>query len=107
MALKRAIEPLERREARQRQGCRADLCLPATVAELSGVRPTRIASRGDGSRTTVDRAEAVKSAGRGGESEKWRAPTVDRIGADRSLQKPQNAPNHHRCASRPGSKHCK
>src|SRR5882757_6000241 len=33
VALKRAIEPLERREARQRQGERADLCHLATVAE--------------------------------------------------------------------------
>src|SRR5271163_1775437 len=33
VALKRAIEPLERREARQRQGSRADLCHPATMAE--------------------------------------------------------------------------
>src|SRR5277367_741828 len=33
VALKRAIEPLERREARQRQGVRADLCPSATVAE--------------------------------------------------------------------------
>src|ERR1017187_6028310 len=31
VALKRAIEPLERRLARERQGSRADLCLPATV----------------------------------------------------------------------------
>src|SRR6267154_3227927 len=33
VALKRAIEPLERRDARERQGHRADLCHPATVAE--------------------------------------------------------------------------
>lgn len=33
VALKRAIEPLERRAARERQGSRADLCHPATVAE--------------------------------------------------------------------------
>src|ERR1700683_5337457 len=31
VALKRAIEPLERREARDRQGSRADLCHPAVV----------------------------------------------------------------------------
>src|SRR5580704_15223137 len=42
VALKRAIEPLERREARQRQGARADLCHPATVAEGQ-----RAASAGD------------------------------------------------------------
>lgn len=36
VALKRAIEPLERREARLRQGSRADLCHPATVAEGQG-----------------------------------------------------------------------
>src|SRR6202163_3424658 len=39
VALKRAIEPLERREARERQGTRADLCLPATVAERQGSAP--------------------------------------------------------------------
>src|SRR3979409_2606519 len=33
VALKRAIEPLESREARERQGHKADLCHPATVAE--------------------------------------------------------------------------
>src|ERR1017187_1908332 len=33
VALKRAIEPTERRSARERQGSRADLCHPATVAE--------------------------------------------------------------------------
>src|SRR6202163_588545 len=39
VALKRALEPLERREARERQGTRADLCLPATVAERQGSAP--------------------------------------------------------------------
>src|ERR1700675_3225506 len=38
VALKRAIEPLERRDARERQGHRPDLCHPATVAE--GQRPS-------------------------------------------------------------------
>src|SRR6202035_1926925 len=33
VALKRAIEPLERRDARERQGSRADLCHSATLAE--------------------------------------------------------------------------
>src|ERR1700686_5445030 len=33
VALKRAIEPLERRGGRHRQGHKADLCHPATVAE--------------------------------------------------------------------------
>src|ERR1700686_424793 len=33
VALKRAIEPLERREARERQGHKAALCPSATVAE--------------------------------------------------------------------------
>src|SRR5580692_5383543 len=36
VALKRAIEPLERREARERQGHRPDLCHPATMAEGQG-----------------------------------------------------------------------
>src|SRR6267142_2184307 len=39
VALKRAIEPLERREARERQGSRTDLCLPATVAECQRADP--------------------------------------------------------------------
>src|ERR1700681_3964517 len=39
VALKRAIEPLERREARQRQGVRTDLCHPATVAECQRADP--------------------------------------------------------------------
>src|SRR5687767_12466287 len=39
VALKRAIEPLERRAARERQGSRADLCHPATVAEGQGAGP--------------------------------------------------------------------
>jgi hypothetical protein len=33
VALERAIEPLERREARERKGRRTDLCHPGTVAE--------------------------------------------------------------------------
>jgi N6-adenosine-specific RNA methylase IME4 len=66
VALKRAIEPLERRAARERQGHRANLCHPATVAE--GQRPDPVESRdkiawylGVG-RTTIERAEAVMEA---------------------------------------------
>jgi N6-adenosine-specific RNA methylase IME4 len=66
VALKRAIEPLERREARQRQGSRADLCHPATVAECQGAYPgdTRdnIARYLGVGRTTIERAEAVVEA---------------------------------------------
>src|SRR6266481_6577809 len=36
VALKRAIEPLERREARERQGSRTDLCYAPTQAECQG-----------------------------------------------------------------------
>src|SRR6267154_4518887 len=39
VALKRALEPLERRAARERQGSRADLCHPATVAECQRADP--------------------------------------------------------------------
>src|SRR6267143_1356797 len=39
VALKRAIEPLERREARERQGSRADLCHPATMTECQRGSP--------------------------------------------------------------------
>jgi N6-adenosine-specific RNA methylase IME4 len=66
VALKRAIEPLERRDARERQGHRADLCHPATVAE--GQRPCpgdardKIARYLGVGRTTIDRAEAVVEA---------------------------------------------
>jgi ParB-like chromosome segregation protein Spo0J len=66
VALKRAIEPIERREARQRQGSRADLCHPGTTSECQG------ASTGDArdniarylrvGRTTIERAEAVVEA---------------------------------------------
>ena len=34
VALKRAIEPLDRRDARERQGHKADLCHPRTVKQL-------------------------------------------------------------------------
>ena len=62
VALKRAIEPLERREARQRQGVRADLCHPATVAECQGPARDKIARYLGVGKTTIDRAEAVVEA---------------------------------------------
>jgi N6-adenosine-specific RNA methylase IME4 len=66
VALKRAIEPLERREARERQGVRADLCLPATVAECQRAYPgdarDKIARYLGVGRTTIERAEAVVDA---------------------------------------------
>jgi len=66
VALKRAIEPLERREARERQGTRADLCHPATVAECQraslGDARDKIARYLGVGRTTIERAEAVVEA---------------------------------------------
>ncbi len=62
VALKRAIEPLERKDARQRQGSRADLCLPATVAECQGDARDKIARYLGVGRTTIERAEAVVDA---------------------------------------------
>jgi N6-adenosine-specific RNA methylase IME4 len=62
VALKRAIEPLERRAARERQGSRADLCHPATVAECQGAARDRIARYLGVGRTTIERAEAVVEA---------------------------------------------
>jgi N6-adenosine-specific RNA methylase IME4/ParB-like chromosome segregation protein Spo0J len=66
VALKRAIEPLERREARDRQGSRADLCHPATVAECqrvcAGEARDRIARYLGVGRTTIERAEAIVEA---------------------------------------------
>ena len=62
VALKRAIEPMERREARQRQGSRADLCHPATVAERQGDARDKIARYLGVGRTTIERAEAVVDA---------------------------------------------
>lgn len=62
VALKRAIEPLERREARHRQGSRADLCRPATVAEGQGDARDKIARYLGVGRTTIERAEAVMEA---------------------------------------------
>ncbi|MDX2181574.1 MAG: MT-A70 family methyltransferase [Bryobacteraceae bacterium] len=65
VALKRAIEPLERRAARQRQGSRTDLCHPATVAEGQGPvgdARDKIARYLGVGRTTIERAEAVVEA---------------------------------------------
>ena len=62
VALKRAIAPLERRAARERQGSRTDLCLPATVAECQGAARDKIARYLGVGRTTIDRAEAVVEA---------------------------------------------
>ena len=62
VALKRAIEPLERRAARERQGSRADLCHPATVAEGQGDARDKIARYLGVGRTTIERAEAVVEA---------------------------------------------
>jgi len=62
VALKRAIEPLERRAARERQGSRADLCHPATKAECQGDARDKIARYLGVGRTTIERAEAVIEA---------------------------------------------
>src|ERR1017187_1715306 len=62
VALKRAIEPKERRSARERQGSRADLCHPATVAECRGPPRDKIARYLGVGKTTIDRAEAVVEA---------------------------------------------
>lgn len=64
VALKRAIEPLERREARERQGARADLGV-ASVAEVpsrAGEARDNIARYLGIGRTTIERAEAVVEA---------------------------------------------
>jgi len=66
VALKRAIEPLESRDARERQGHKADLCHPATVAEgqrsYPGEARDKIARYLGVGRTTIERAEAVVDA---------------------------------------------
>jgi N6-adenosine-specific RNA methylase IME4 len=62
VALKRAIEPFERSEARRRQGSRADLCHPATVAQCQGAARDKIARYLGVGRTTIERAEAVVEA---------------------------------------------
>src|SRR5437764_732820 len=61
VALKRAIEPLERRDARQRQGSRAEL-LHSAAEEESGDARDKIARYLGVGRTTIDRAEAVVEA---------------------------------------------
>jgi N6-adenosine-specific RNA methylase IME4 len=62
VALKRAIEPLERRDARQRQGSRVDLCHTPTVAGCKGDARDKIARYLGVGRTTIERAEAVLEA---------------------------------------------
>lgn len=62
VALKRAIEPLERRAARERQGSRTDLCHPATLAERQGDARDNIARYLGVGRTTIEKAEAVIEA---------------------------------------------
>src|ERR1700675_320022 len=67
VALKRAIEPFERREARERQGSRTDLCHPATMAECQRAYPggaarDKIARYLGVGKTTIEKAEAVIEA---------------------------------------------
>jgi N6-adenosine-specific RNA methylase IME4/ParB-like chromosome segregation protein Spo0J len=63
VALKRAVEPLEREAARQRQGARTDLEHPATVAGCEkGEARDRIARLLGVGRTTLARAEEVVEA---------------------------------------------
>jgi N6-adenosine-specific RNA methylase IME4 len=62
VALKRAIEPMERRAARERQGNRADLCDPASVADCQGDARDNIARYLGIGRTTIERAQAVVEA---------------------------------------------
>ncbi len=62
VALKRAIEPLERKEARQRQGVRTDLGQPEAEVECQGDARDKIARYLGVGRTTIDRAEAVLEA---------------------------------------------
>src|ERR1700686_622708 len=62
VALKRAVEPLERKAARERQGSRAELCHPATVAECQGDARDKTARCLGVGRTTIERAEAVVEA---------------------------------------------
>jgi ParB-like chromosome segregation protein Spo0J len=71
VALKRAIEPLERREARERQGSRTDLYPSATMAECQRAYPAgayagdtrdNIARYLGVGRTTIEKAEAVVEA---------------------------------------------
>ena len=59
VALKRALEPLERREARDRQGTRVDLTMST---ETRGDTRDKIARYLGVGRTTIERAEAVVEA---------------------------------------------
>src|SRR5438552_1076875 len=61
VALKRAIEPLERREARKRQGKRTDLMRTSNEGHEGDARD-RIARYLGVGRTTIDHAEAVVEA---------------------------------------------
>src|ERR1022692_3268816 len=58
VALKRAIEPLERREARTRQGTRVDLVTSPDLQPDSGDTRDKIARYLGVGRTTIERAEA-------------------------------------------------
>src|ERR1039458_8845644 len=79
--LKRAIEPLERRAARERQGSRTDLCLPATVAECQGAARDKIARYLGVGKTTIDRAEAgVEAAEEEPEQYGYLVEQMDRSG---------------------------
>ena len=60
VALKRAVEPLERREARSRQGARTDLALECGATR--GDSRDKVARYLGVGRTTIDRAEAVVDA---------------------------------------------
>jgi N6-adenosine-specific RNA methylase IME4/ParB-like chromosome segregation protein Spo0J len=62
VALKRAIEPLERRDARTRQGTRVDLGTASDVQPDSGDTRDKIARYLGVGRTTIERAEAVVEA---------------------------------------------
>lgn len=62
VALKRAIEPLERRDARHRQGSRSDLSASTVGVGAEGDVRDRIARYLGVGRTTIERAEAVVEA---------------------------------------------
>ena len=62
VAIKRAIEPFERGEARERQGCRTDLQHSAIVAGSQGDTRDKIARYVGLGRTTITKAEAVVEA---------------------------------------------
>jgi N6-adenosine-specific RNA methylase IME4/ParB-like chromosome segregation protein Spo0J len=62
VALKRALEPLERQSAKERQGLRTDLDLREESASARGEARDKIAKYLGVGRTTIDRAEAVVNA---------------------------------------------